>query len=238
MTLPPELAALARRAAVAQVGGFRPPDPADLASWMGTVTHAGPGEGWPEADGEPMHGVLQLLTRDLPVRHRALDGVDLLTLFVAEDFPVDEPNGVCWCLRTYESVDGLTPLERPRRERDPRLPKAYDPELKPFPLRFSEVEDWPSLDEVPIDLAREWRAHTYEDEHRYPTHIGLKVGGWPYCVQSEVYWHERGEPVPDVEFVLQVDSDPKVGFVVVDSGVFYVGHRASTGTWHATWQTM
>jgi hypothetical protein len=109
---------------------------------------------------------------------------------------------------------------------------------KPFPLRFSEVEDWPSLDDVPLDLAPLWRKHTYEDEERYGAHMGLKVGGWPYCVQSEVDWHERDERVPDVEFVMQVDPDDKVGFVVVDSGVFYIGHRPSTDTWHATWQSL
>lgn len=83
-----------------------------------------------------------------------------------------------------------------------------------------------------------WREHTHDDEDRYRPHMGLKIGGWPYCVQSEVDWHEHRERLPDVEFVLQVDSDAKVGFVVYDSGVFYVGRRPTMGTWHATWQTL
>jgi len=185
-----------------------------------------------------MHGVLQLLTQDLPVRPTALDGIELLTLFVADEFPVDEPNGVGWCLRTYETLDDLQPLHRPDRERDPQEPKTFGPALKPFPLRFSETADWPSFDDVPLDLAPLWRQHTHEDEERFGAHTGFKVGGWPHCLQSEVDWYERGERVPDVEFVMQVDSDDKVGFAVADSGVFYVGHRPSTRTWHATWQTL
>jgi Domain of unknown function (DUF1963) len=205
---------------------------------MGTATHAAQGESWPEAKGEPMHAVLQLVTRDLPVRPAALDGIELLTLFVADELPVDEPNGVGWCLRTYASLEGLQPLERPRWERDPRMPKAVDSALKPFPLRFTEVEDWPSLDDIPLELAPLWEEHTEDEDDPYRPHMGLKVGGWPYGVQGEVDWYERGEVLSDVEFVIQVDSDDKVGFVVADSGVFYVGRRAGTGTWHATWQTL
>jgi Domain of unknown function (DUF1963) len=203
---------------------------------MGTVRLAAAGDDWPTAGGEPMHGVLQLLTRDLPYRPRALDGVELLTLFVAEDLPVDTPNGTGWCLRTYASLDGLQPVPRPTWERDPRLPKGFDPALKPFPLAFDEVEDWPGHDNVPFDLIERWREHTGEDEDRYRAHDGLKVGGWPLCIQSEVEWFEGGDAVSDVEFVLQVDSDVKVGFVVTDSGVFYVGYRGEFGTWHASWQ--
>lgn len=204
---------------------------------MGTVRLAAAHEEWPTADGEPMHGVLQLLTRDLPVRPPAFDGVELLTLFVAEDLPIDTPNGAGWCLRTYNRVDALRALEAPSWDRDPRLPKDFEPALRPFPLAFSEVTDWPGTDNLPFDLMSMWRAHTHHEEDRYQPKTGLKVGGWPFCIQSEVAWHdERGGELPDVDFVFQVDSDDKVGFVVVDSGVFYVGRRRSTGEWAATWQ--
>jgi hypothetical protein len=205
---------------------------------MGTVKLGAAGEDWPAAGGDPMHGVLQLVTRELPFRPPALEGTEMLALFIAEDLPVDTPNGVGWCLRTYESLDGLQPLTRPTWPRDPRLPKDFDPALNPFPLAFSEVDDWPGLDNVPFELIERWREHTHVDEDRYEPHTGLKVGGWPYCIQSEVEWIDDGDVIPDVEFVLQVDSDDKVGFVVADSGIFYVGRRRGAGTWHATWQCM
>jgi hypothetical protein len=138
--LPDALTTLRRPAAVAQVGGFRPPPEEPPASWMGTVTHAAPGEGWPHEAGEPMHGL--------------------------------------------------------------------------------------------------WDEHVDEDDERFGTLPGLKFGGWPLCVQSEVGWREAGEWVPGVEFVFQVDSDPKVGFNVGYGGVVYVGHRPDHGTWHLTTQAM
>ena len=161
------------------------------------------------ADGAPMHRVLQLLVRDLPVRPAMLDDVEMLTLFVADELPIDTPNEVGWCLRTYDALDGLRPLE----------PQSCS--LKPFPLAFSEVEDWPCRDDVPPRLLALWDEHADEDDELYRAHEGLKIGGWPSCVQSEVDWYDGdGGAIPDVEFVLQVDSDHKVGFVVGDAGVF------------------
>jgi hypothetical protein len=56
----------ARPACAARLGGVRPPhDP--LASWMGRVRVALPGEDWPTAtDGAPMLAVAQLNLRELP----------------------------------------------------------------------------------------------------------------------------------------------------------------------------
>jgi hypothetical protein len=161
-----------------------------------------------------MHGVLQLVRRELPYAPPALAGVALLALFVAAEPPGDTPNGVGWRLRTYDSLAGLDQLRSPEWASDPRLPKGSDPALKPFPLAFSAVDDPP---EEP--------------------HTGLKVGGWPYPVQDEVEWYEHGAAVPGVELAVQVDSDYKVGFAIADNGMFYVGHRAESGTWHATVQS-
>ena len=103
---------------------------------MRTVRLGAPKDEWPVADGAPMHRVLQLLVRDLPVRPAMLDDVEMLTLFVADELPIDTPNEVGWCLRTYDALDGLRPLEPQSRM------------LKPFPLAFSEVEDWPCRDDA------------------------------------------------------------------------------------------
>ena len=62
----------------------------------------------------------------------------------------------------------------------------------------------------------------------------LEPAAKPHCIQSDVEWYEDGDASPDIEFVLQGDSDDKVGFA--DGGIFYVGYRTESGTWHATWQ--
>ena len=99
-----------------------------------------------------MHGVLQLNPSELPTRPKALAGVALLSLFIAEDLPIDTPNGTGWLLRTYASSDGLRAVDRPCWKKDPLMPKAYDPALKPFPIRFLRVDAWPSHDDVPVAL--------------------------------------------------------------------------------------
>src|SRR4051794_30969325 len=103
------LEAFARPAAVAQVGGYRPPDD-PLASRLGQVVVARPDEPWPETGGEPMLALAQIDVDELPTRPQALEGTALLTLFIGpRELPIDEPNGSKWCLRTYETSDGLRP---------------------------------------------------------------------------------------------------------------------------------
>ena len=59
---------------------------------------------------------------------------------------------------------------------------------------------------------------------------GLKVGGWPRTIQSEITW-----PATDTEFVLQVDSDEKAQLAIGDAGAAYIGWSATAG-WQLSWQ--
>lgn len=233
MDVPAELAALRRRACAGQVGGFRPPDD-PLTSWLGAVRAAAPGEPWPRQDGEPMHALLQLAVGELPVVPDALAGAALLALFIGpRRLPIDAPNGEHWCLRTYASLGDLVPLDEPERPTDPKLPKGTTPGLRPFPVRWAETEDWPSRDDVPRDLLDVWDESIDFDEAHTARH-GLKVGGWPATVQSELWWNGAD----DVEFVLQVDSDPKTGFGVGFAGLVYIGRRRGSGDWVLDTQSM
>jgi hypothetical protein len=142
----------ARPACVAQVGGFRPPqDP--LASWLGRVQVALPGEGWPTTNGAPVLALAQFNLHELPCRPpQALADTALLTLFLGPwQFPVDEPNRSNWALRAYPSLDGLVPLEEPAPARagDPKLRKGQDLTLRPFPIRWQQRLDLPCRDDVP-----------------------------------------------------------------------------------------
>jgi hypothetical protein len=236
---PTALEAFARPAAVAQVGGFRPPDD-PLGSWVGTVVVARPDEAWPTTEGEPMLALAQIRLDELPFRPPALDDTALLTLFIGpHKLPIDEPNGSKWCLRAYETTDGLQRLEAPAPARagDPKLRKGQPTTYRPFPVRWQTVTDWPSRDEVPLAELARWEELVGADD-TYVPHLGFKVGGWPYCVQHEVEWREQGAKLTDVDFVVQVDSDPKVGFAVGYGGVCYIGRRRTEGTWHLTWQSM
>lgn len=134
----PELADLARPASVGQVGGFRPPsDP--VTSWAAKVTVARPKEQWPLSDGSPMLALLQVIVPELPFVPEQLRDVAALTLFVGPfALPVDEPNGVNWCLRAYATLDELAPLDAPTpaRAEDPKRAKGEPASYAPFPVRW------------------------------------------------------------------------------------------------------
>jgi Domain of unknown function (DUF1963) len=236
----PDLAGLARPASLGQIGGFRPPDDA-VTSSAGNVTVARPDEGWPLSSGNPMLALLQVIVAELPVVPEQLRDVAALTLFIGPfALPVDEPNGANWCLRTYRTLDELASLQPPppTRADDPKLAKGEPTTYRPFPVRWREVTDWPSFDSVLLDCQEAWDEAQRKEGPATKTHDGLKVGGWPSPVQSDVSWWEGDERLDDADFVLQVDSDEKTGFQVGDRGVLYIGRRRSTGTWHCSWQSM
>jgi hypothetical protein len=185
-----------------------------------------------------MLGLVQIRVDELPVAIDQLRDVALLALFVGPRvLPVDEPNGVHWCLRSYSTLEQLVDLAppTPARADDPKARKGEHATYRPFPLRWREVADLPTRDSIPPSRRDEWEAAT-RDAHD-ACHRGLKVGGWPVTVQSDVVWREGRDVLDDVEFVLQVDSEPKIGFTVGYAGVLYVGRRPTAGTWHCSWQS-
>jgi hypothetical protein len=236
-----------RSAAVAELGGFRPPqDPS--ASWAGAVRVALPDEGWPLQDGEPMLALLQVNVGDLPAVPPALDGIALATLFVGpRELPVHEPNGTKWAFRTYREAAGVIELDEPppARAGDPKARKGDPGTYAALPIRWRVVEDYPSRDDWPFDRLAEYDALRDELGEDMPgPHDGIKIGGWPTTVQHEVDWGRlpaTEAPGPaDIEFVLQVDSDDRLGFGVGFGGVLYIGRSLVGGqeTWHVDWQSM
>jgi Domain of unknown function (DUF1963) len=236
----PDLADLGRPASLGEVGGFRPPDD-PRTSWAANVTVARAEEGWPLSEGDPMLALLQVVVEELPVVPDPLRDIAALTLFVGPfALPVDEPNGVNWCLRAYATLDELVPLDppRPARAGDPKLARGELTTYKPFPVRWRDVIDWPSDDSVPLEYQDVWDDAQQDETVTAANRDGLKVGGWPSTVQSDVDWSEGDERLDAVDFILQVDSDEKTGFQVGYGGVLYVGRRRSSGTWHCSWQSM
>lgn len=226
-----------RRASLAEIGGFRPAqDP--LASWAGRVRVALPGEQWPTTGGEPMLALAQLNLTEAPYVPPVLSDIAMLTLFVGPyRLPVDDPNGTHWELRAYRSLEGLVELDEPQPARadDPKARKGGQTTYTALPIRWEQVEDHPSRDDIPPELLDEYDELDDAGEAPQP-HSGLKVGGWPLCVQSEVQW----SGLDGVEFALQIDGDNRFGFEVGDGGVFYIGRRRihEQDTWHADWQSM
>jgi hypothetical protein len=215
---------LGRAASIATVGGFRPPDD-PFVSWLGQVRAIGRDQAWPEVDGAPMAGVFQVRTSELPFVPDALDDLALMTLFLrvedgcpAPPEDVDDPG---WLVRCYESVDDLVGVDG-----------TIAPAITPFPLRWTRLDaDLPAFDDAAQVLGDD-ELEVVEDEAFGSPADGLKVGGWPALIQSELSWD-------DAAFVLQVDSDEKTGLVWGDGGVLYLGRGATDrARWIIDWQCL
>ncbi len=196
-------------------------------SWLGRVYLRRPGETAPlDAQGRPMWPLLQLVLAGLPWVPPALAGTQALTVFVSQELPVDThpvPNGQNWLLREYSLGESLIISE---------LTAANSP-LRPFALQAGPVlADYPVWDDGGISeeltkqiLALE-RAGVIDEEYAWlPNHDGHKLGGWPSFCQPGI------ASSPGFEFVLQIASDTKARFNVVDGGTIFLTKNAATGAW-------
>jgi hypothetical protein len=212
---------LLRPASIAQVGGFRPP-PAPVTSWFGGQFFGLPEERWPESRGRPMAPVLQIRTDELPFCPQALAPAALLTLFVdPAELPVDTVNGDGWCIRTYATLNDLTPL--------PAISMPF--RVKPFPVRWTLSTNEAPQRELVADILDSVGFHQLEHDielysQRYQRYPGTKVGGWPSYIQ--------GAPSIAAEFVFQVGTEPKAHWAWGDSGIGYF-FRLPSGEWSMYW---
>ncbi len=102
-----QLDALRRKAAIAEIGGFRPPDDS-LSSWFGGHAVMLPDEAVPEYNGKPMFPLLQINILELPYVPEQLSGTSLLVVLLNQDeIPFDQPNGEGWLIREYTNLEGL-----------------------------------------------------------------------------------------------------------------------------------
>ena len=196
----------------------------EVQSLVGAVTHQSEVETWPEEDGVALRGLLQLCLEGLPFKPSGLEDVHFLTLFVHPDeWPEADKH---WVLRTYKREDTLTPIEL-----DLDSPQACrlleQPKL---------VEDYPSYDDLEETIVDDlWD----EFSTKFPTLEGIKLGGWPDLIQSEIFWAPLNKHPAKPRYVFQVDSIPEIGWQWGDGGCAYLGRGTIKGernTWALDWQ--
>jgi hypothetical protein len=211
-----ELAGYARPAAVAEIGGFRPPDD-PRCSWFGGRGVGLPGEQLPTHMGEEMFPLLQINVTELPVVPPALAGVELLVLFMdRDDVPFDLPHGEGWLIREYGSLEPLVALPAPSAE----------PPVRPFPIRWKRVEGelpgwedaWSLLDLTAVNEDEDATEKFFAELQNHP---GTKVWGYPAEIQHEVGIED---------FVFQVGSEEKAQWAWADNGIGYF-FREADGSW-------
>jgi hypothetical protein len=215
------------RPAVALTRGNSRPSYRTTKSWLGRAYLHRPGETLPlDAQGQPMWPLLQLVLAGLPWVPGCLASTQALTVFVSRQFPRDTraaPNGQYWLLREYPLGEALRMSE---------LTATVSP-LRPFALQAEPVLlDYPVWDDksIPEGLSQEIAAleragSVGEDEEWLANYEGHKLGGWPSFCQPSITFD------PGFEFVLQIASDSKAKFNVVDAGTLFLAKNATTGAW-------
>lgn len=163
---------------------------------------------WPEnGDGEPLEGLLQVRTKDLPYCPKELAGIALIQVFYpcgsnpdgSRVYPLDaEGDGVV--VRTYPSLRGLSEMFKP-----------FESKLKPCRIEWekvtNEIPSYPDFIGL-VDDAKQERFWTLSDwatvlERHYSSNPRTKVGGWPCSCQNGLNY--RG-------YAIQIGSESKANF--------------------------
>lgn len=162
---------------------------------------------WPEHDGQPLEGVLQIRTKDLPFCPEEIAGISLIQVFVpCKTWPsgLVNPrygNGENVVVRSFPTLRGLRTLEKP-----------FKSDLKPCRIDWVKVEnEFPTYpDDIGlIDDEKRVRFHELPDwtkvlERTYGSSARTKVGGWPNSCQNGLNY--RG-------YAIQIGSEQKADFM-------------------------
>jgi len=190
--------------AFSQLGGFRPPNKNDrLTSWWGGNFSGLPDEAPPvcRTTGHEMHPVLQIRVSELGVMPDAFRDTELLTLWL--DLRPDKVghvrHGESFCVRTYQSTDGLVPVGPGYREH------ATFPV---FPIVWRRRDlDQPNHEDAEFAVSRFLQtdgSHQKTDgmeEEAFPAdRFPVKVGGYPE------WWQSSQWPIGGA-FGFQIDSN-------------------------------
>lgn len=217
---------LLKQALIFDVGGFRPQYVIEE-PWIGAVHYYHKDEELPtDSDGMPMVPLLQLPLFALPLVPEPLKRTQMLTVFCSRNYmPGDKDFASRFCIRQYTDTTELVRKELIH-------PDSY---IKPFPLSFQVVEDdRPSWDSADMPHALQMEILKLEDDETldfdYFEDVGnayqsTKLGGYAAYIQGS-------QGFPDgYEFLLQIASDFKANFNIVDSGNFYFAFNKATGKW-------
>lgn len=215
---------LRRKAVAFQTGGIRPTNKRGE-SWIGKVCWQKPGEDQPlSKNGEPMIPLATIFVPESDYVPKALKGIKMINIFIDIDW-VDyfdrSKLSDLFVIRTYESLDGLVPCDYSNKEHITPFPLVSHYVDNEFPGWSNlSLEEYDIMESVGIDM------DNYDELiYEYKDDIMHKLGGYPDSIQGDVPFEEG------YEFVLQIYSDPKAGFNIIDDGNFYFGYNPETKDW-------
>jgi uncharacterized protein YwqG len=214
-----------RKASVLHVGGFRPTgDP--FTSNFGMRPLGADGEVWPAMNGEPLLFVCQLNLTAAPAVPPLLQELALITFFVdPARGDLAKQNGADWCLRVYPSLNGLVAMTPPADVA--RLKRGFE-------CGWEALDDHPNYDDPERVVPDGFDDSEVELENLART----KIGGYASSIQSEPWWGYEEHPSAPV-YVLQINTEEKVGLVWGHGGTVYLARGTAQGCedqWFLDWQ--
>jgi hypothetical protein len=178
---------------------------------------------WPQSNGPPLEGVLQVNISELPYVPTLLKPIALLQIFASweEWHGASSYNNHEWIVRTHKSLDNLIPMKRP-------FTSLLNPCWINWKLVANEIPSYPdNIDLIDCDLEAQFESLNNWEElliGQYETRLGTKIGGWPYSFQNGAVCGE---------YVLQVSSEEKANWCWGPNGNAFFGLQ--NGEWKMSW---
>lgn len=216
---------LRKKAIIFSTGGFRPTNE-KLESWIGKVGWQNKGEVEPkDKNNRKMIPLATIFLDNLAYIPEMLKEIKLITVFVSIGILEDLANNDLaqyFEIRLYKEIENLEKCE------------YISEELLPFPLKPKLIEndypDWEDLDDKMIKEIRkkeeeEGIDYFYDIKDNDSSYMIHKIGGYPASIQGGVGFSDG------YEFVMQITSDSKARFNIVDGGNFYFGFNKQLEKW-------
>ena len=208
-------------------------------SLIGTVSHQLAGEEWPSIEGKFCMPLLQI-TKDLPIFQK-LFGLEnqLITIYFPQEAVYLEKENR-WAINIKEYV-----ISEAERMIKVTIPKGVPQEKMIHVIKWKKTIEYPSSDLFELFYPQEliesikqieeiYGSDFYEEN--FPTSERTKIGGYPFCIQSEPHrWLSRplkaDHNVLDWEFILQISQDDFEKLRLVDQGIMAIFHHKHTKEW-------
>lgn len=215
---------LRKKATCFKTGGIRPTN-ALGESWIGKVGWQLSDETWPEDEnGNKMIPLATIFLEGLDYVPDALKNIKLITIYLdgkwRNSLVHTDHFNKNFIIKTYESLTGIVSCN-------------YTSEIiKSFPLvPYTISNDFPMWDDVDEDMIEiicqmekdsgiEYYNDIFEEND-----INHKIGGHPSVIQGGLGYNDG------FEYVLQIASDEKANFNIIDGGNFYFGYNSQTEEW-------
>lgn len=211
---------LKRKATIFETGGQKPTNEL-LESWIGSVCWQESKEEIPkDNNGNDMKPLATIFLKDLPYCHDALKDFNLMTIFMSEnifDNLSDNELIKYFCIKTYKSLEKLEKCN-------------YTSDMiKAFPIYPKLVENEYPIADGGYDILVDDEDYDYYEEIFEGNYSKHKIGGYPSFCQC---FDDTDDLIKDgYYFVLQISSDEKARFNIVDSGNFYFYYNPSIKKW-------